>query len=250
MKRIVLAALALMTALGLLLCFPGTAKADEAYAITNEDVNIKISPDNTLNVTETMTLNYTESRHGFYYYVQDQGIAVREYNGQPYKSEYRYEVKDFNVEGCEFSLSRENNGTDSYLVARIGSEDKYVIGEQTYVITYTCSLGDNGVDKFDEFYRNLITCAYGDTIENASFTIDMPKGFDETDVYFYLGGYGAGSSDGVVWEKHGNTITGYTTRPITGGEYLTAQIWLPEGYFGDSSAFIGLIALFVLARLL
>jgi hypothetical protein len=249
-KRIVLAGLALLTVLGLLLCFPGTAKADEAYIITNDDVNIKISTDNTLDVTETMTLNYTQSRHGFYYYVQDGGVACREYDGQVYKTEYRYEIKDFNVEGHEFSLSRESNDSDSYLVAQIGSEDEYVTGEQTYVITYTCSLGDNGEDAFDEFYRNLIICAYGNTIENASFTIDMPRDFDESDVFFYLGDYGAGSSDDVIWEKNGNTITGYVTRPMTGEEYLTAQIWLPESYFGDNSALIGLIALFVLARLL
>ena len=117
------------------------------------------------------------------------------------------------------------------MVARIGSEDRLVSGERTYVITYTCNLGHNGEDAFDEFYRNVIMCSYGNTIENASFTIEMPKDFDASNVYCYLGEYESGSPDGVEWSKRGNTITGRTTRPIKGGEFLTVQIWLPEGYF-------------------
>jgi uncharacterized membrane protein YgcG len=230
-KRIGLAMLAALAALGLLLCFPASAKADEAYVITNDDVNIVVGENNVISVTETMTLNFSEPRHGFYYYVQDRGTAVRKVDDQIYETKYRNKITNFNVKGYEFSLSRENYDSKSYMVAQIGSADTLVSGEQTYVITYKCNLGDNGVDTFDEFYRNLIMCSEGDTIENASFTIDMPKDFDESQVYFYLGDYATGSSDNVVWEKDGNTIRGYVTREITGGEYLTAQVWLPEGYF-------------------
>ncbi|NLT98124.1 MAG: DUF2207 domain-containing protein, partial [Christensenellaceae bacterium] len=167
----------------------------------------------------------------FYYYVMDRGTAWREYGGKVYSTRFNYRVEDFNVQGYEFSLSRESDDGRSFLVARIGSEDKLVSGEQTYVITYTCNLGKSGEDAFDEFYRNVIMCSYGNTIENASFTIEMPKDFDAENVYCYLGEYESGSPDGVEWSKQGNTITGRTTRPIKGGEFLTVQIWLPEGYF-------------------
>jgi uncharacterized membrane protein YgcG len=215
----------------LLCCFPGAAKADEAYVITRDDVRVVVAENNVISVTETMTLNFSEPRHGFYYYVKDRGTAWREYDGEVYSTDFNYRVSDFHVQGERFSLSRENDGFGGYLVARIGSEDTLVSGEQTYVITYTCNLGDNGEDAFDEFYRNLIMCDYDDTIESASFTIDLPKDFDESDVYVYLGAYESGSPDGVVWQKDGNTITGHTTRAMTGGEFLTVQVWLPEGYF-------------------
>jgi uncharacterized membrane protein YgcG len=230
-KKAVLVMLVLLTALGLLLCFPGSAKADEAYVITNDDVHIQVAENNVISVTETMTLNFSEPRHGFYYYVQEKGTAWREYEGETLPTKYNNRVSNFNVQGYEFSLSRENYEDESYLAAQIGSENTLVSGEQTYVITYTCNLGDNGEDAFDEFYRNIIMAAYDNTIENASFTIDMPKDFDESGVYFYLGGYESGSSDNVEWSKDGDTISGHVTRPITGGEYLTAQVWLPEGYF-------------------
>lgn len=231
MKRIVPALLALLAALGVLLCFPAAARADEAYVITSDDVHIKVAENNVIFVTETLTLNFLEPRRGFYYYVQDRGTAWREHGGKTYATKFNYRVTDFNVQGYEFLLSRESDDSGSFLAARIGSEDKLVSGEQTYVITYTCNLGKSGEDAFDEFYRNVIMCAYGNTIENASFTIEMPKDFDAANVYCYLGAYESGSPDNVEWSKQGSTITGRTTRPITGGEYLTVQIWLPEGYF-------------------
>ena len=231
MKKIIAAVLMLLALLGALFCFPAAAKADEAYVITSDDVHIRVAENNVIFVTETLTLNFSEPRRGFYYYVQDRGTAWREYGGKTYSARFNYRVSDFNVRGYEFSLSRETDGEKSFLVAQIGSEDRYVSGEQTYVITYTCNLGYNGEDAFDEFYRNVIMCSYGNTIENASFTIEMPKDFDAADVYCYLGSYESGSPDGVEWSKQGNAITGRVTRPIKGGEYLTVQIWLPEGYF-------------------
>ena len=231
MKKIVAAVLMLMALLGVLLCFPAAARADEAYIITSDDVHIRVAENNVIYVTETLTLNFLQPRHGFYYYVLDRGTAWREYGGKVYSTRFNYRITDFNVQGYEFSLSREDDDGRSFLVARIGSEDKLVSGEQTYVITYTCNLGKSGEDAFDEFYRNVIMCSYDNTIENASFTIEMPKDFDAGNVYCYLGSYESGSPDGVEWSKRGNAITGRTTRPMEGGEFLTVQIWLPEGYF-------------------
>ncbi len=230
MKKILLAVLAV---LAVLLCFPGAASADEAYDITDYDVHITVSENNVIDVVERLTLNFTQQRRGFYYYLQDRGTATREFEGQIYETKYRTRVFDFNVYGHEFELSRETNDytKNSYLVAKIGSADRYVFGEQQYVISYKANLGDNGVDAFDEFYRNLILCHADDTIENASFIIELPKDFDESAVGFYLGRYGSGSSEGVVWEKEGNTIKGYLTRPMAGGEILSARMQFPDGYF-------------------
>jgi uncharacterized membrane protein YgcG len=230
MKKILLAVLA---ALALLLCFPGVASADEAYDITDYDVHITVSENNVIDVVERLTLNFTQQRRGFYYYLQDRGVATREVDGQVYETKYRLRVSDFNVYGYEFELSRETNDytNNSYLVAKIGSADSYVFGEQQYVISYKANLGDNGEDAFDEFYRNLILCHADDTIQNASFIIELPKDFDESTVGFYLGAHGSASSEGVVWEREGNAIKGYLTRPMTGGEILTARMQFPDDYF-------------------
>lgn len=231
MKRFKKILLAVMAMVLMLLCFPAAASADAAYDITDYDVHIKVSENNVIDVVETLTLNFTQQSHGFYYYLQDRGTAIREVDGKVYETNYRYPVSDFNVAGYQYELSRENNGDNSYIVAKIGDKDVYVSGEQQYVISYKCNLGDNGVDTFDEFYRNLIMCHSDDTIENASFVIELPKDFDESKVGFYLGAYGTGSSDGVTWEKDGDTIKGHITRPMQGGEILTARMQFPDDYF-------------------
>ncbi len=230
MRKIVLS---LLAAILLLLCFPTAASADAAYDITSYDVHITVSEDNVIDVVERLTLNFKEQRHGFYYYLKDRGTAEREVDGEFYSTKYRYKVSDFNVQGYKFDLSREDGyyPGDSYLKAQIGDADTYVYGEQVYVITYKCNLGDNGVDTFDEFYRNLIMSHADDSIGSASFIIQLPKDFDESSVSFTLGQYGSTNEGDVAWEKNGSTIQGYITRPMAGGEILTARMQFPEDYF-------------------
>ena len=230
MKKILLA---VMAAALLLLCFPMAASADEAYDITSYDVHITVAENNVIDVVERLTLDFKEQRHGFYYYLQDRGTAEREVNGEFYSTRYRYKVSDFNVQGYKFELSREDGyySGDSFLKAQIGDPDTYVYGEQVYVITYKANLGDNGVDAFDEFYRNLIMCHADDTIGSASFIIELPKDFDESTVSFTLGSYGSINEGDVVWEKNGSTIQGYITRPMDGGDILTARMQFPDDYF-------------------
>ncbi len=230
MKKILLA---VMAAALMLLCFPMAASADAAYDITSYDVHITVSENNVIDVVERLTLNFTEQRHGFYYYLQDRGTAYREVNGESDPVSYRYKVSDFNVQGYKFELSRENGeyAGDSYLKAQIGDPDTYVYGEQVYVISYKCNLGDNGVDTFDEFYRNLIMCHADDTIGSASFIIQLPKDFDESAVSFTLGQYGSTNEESVAWEKDGDAVKGYVTRPMQGGEILTARFQFPDDYF-------------------
>jgi uncharacterized membrane protein YgcG len=216
MKKLIMA---LLIAALIMVCLPVTALADEGYIITDYDVYVTVSENNVLDVVERLTLNFTEQRHGFYHEVQIAG----DYEG----SRYSQRVYDYNVSGAPFELSR---GGD-YLTAKIGDADTLVTGEQEYVISYKCVVSDPSRDDFDKFYRNIINCAYGDTIENASFIIELPKDFDESEVNVLLGPYGSTDTSGVEWEKDGNTIKGHALRPITGGETVTVRMKFPEGYF-------------------
>lgn len=223
MKKLILTALVLV----LLFCFPVAAQADEAYDITNYDVHVVVAENNVIDVTETLTLNYHIPRRGFFYELETRGYIKRKIEGSLTNTQYNDRVWDFHVTGAPFELSREDNS----LVAQIGDPDVTVTGEQTYVITYKRDLGVDGIDAFDDLYRNLIYCDYGDTIENVTFTVEMPKSFDDSLIGVGLGSYGSDDVSGVYWEKDGLTLRGHTLRPMYGGEYLTVNIRLPEGYF-------------------
>lgn len=94
-------------------------------------------------------------------------------------------------------------------------------------------LGDDGFSDFDEFYQNLIYCEYGDTIENASFIIELPKDIDSQEVVAFMGEYGSAKGSGVFFEVDGNIIRGYTLRAMQGGDILTVRAQMPGGYFSD-----------------
>ena len=222
MKKLLLALL-----VALMLCIPGVALADEAYDITDYDVHVKVSENNVLDVVERLTLDFSQERHGFYYNLQVRGEGWYYIDGEWVSRNYNQHVSNFNVYGAPFDLSRE----DDYLVAKIGDADTYVSGKQEYIISYKLDMGDNGYKEFDEFYRNIINCAYGDTIQNASFTIELPKDFDQSLVNVTMGAYGSSDNTGVEWEKDGSTLKGRALRPMTGGDVMTIRMEFPDDYF-------------------
>jgi len=234
MRKLLLA----LTALLVLLSLPVTALADESYVIKNYDVHVTVGENNVLDVKETITVDFSERRHGIYHEVQIAG----EYENQPYTQR----VYDYSVKDTPFELSRDGD----YLMAKIGDPDIYVSGEQVYEISYKCVVNDPSHDEFDKFYRNIINCAYGDTIENASFAIELPKDFDESEVNVLLGSYGSEDTSGVEWKREGNTIKGHTLRPVTGGEIVTVRMKFPQGYFTGEPADPWDIVLYVISGLL
>lgn len=215
----------------LVFCVPCTALADEAYDIISHDVYIKVSENNIIDVVERLTVNFTQERHGIYYNLQYKGTAYHDIEGEWVASSYKHRVYDFNVYENNFEISKDGQ----YLSAKIGDADEYVYGEKEYIITYKCDIGDNGYDEFDEFYRNVVNCDIEDTIQSASFVIELPKDFDETLVNVTVGQYGSMDTTGTTWEKDGNKLKGYTLRPLKGGEIVTLRMEFPDDYFVGES---------------
>ncbi len=230
-KKLLLVAAAVVL---LAVCLPGRSLAGEYYDILSDDVHVVVAENNVASVTETLVLNFTYPGHGFYYAVQYKGSQYYYYApDDAWRTVYfSQRIDDFDVRGYEYSLSHESYDDGSrYLVAKIGSADTIVTGEQTYVITYTVDLGDNGISDYDEFYRNLINCEYGYTIGQATFTVEFPKEFPDDMVNVTVGGYGSDDNSGVTWQKNGSTVTGRATRALEGGEHITLRAELPDDYF-------------------
>ncbi len=241
MKKLWKKALAALAAAVLLLaCIPSTAAAGDYFDILSHDMHIVISENNVAHITETLVLDYTYPSHGFYFSVQYKGVGYYYMNDDWQAVKFLQRVDDFDVQGgtlgsmepVNFELSRSSYDDGSrYLDAKIGSADTVITGEQTYVITYTVDMGDNGQKDFDEFYRNLFYWDYGYTTEQATFTIDFPKDFDEDLVNVTMGDYGSTSTADVSWEKNGNTLTGRALRPLNGGEMITVRAEFPDDYY-------------------
>ena len=232
MKRLmIIVAIAL-----LVLMIPGAACANDAYDILSYDVHIVVDENNVADVTETMTYDFVQEQHGIYYELQYKGTIYHYIGGEWVGKSYKQRITNFDVAGRNYEKSiYDGYDGEKYIEAKIGDADKYVFGEQVYQISYTCDIGDNGYDTFDEFNRGIVNVDWEDTVQQATFTIELPKDFDESNVSIGIGEYDAVDEQNVVWEKRGSTITGYTTRPIMGGESLLVRIQLDDDYFVNES---------------
>lgn len=115
---------------------------------------------------------------------------------------------------------------------QIGDEDELITGDKEYRISYDYMMGNDVLEDGDEFYFNVIGQGWQTTISNVTFTIEMPKEFEEKNLGMSWGHYrSAGFRD-----------LNYTLEEIRSGENsqksgftaetgVTVRILLPEGYF-------------------
>ena len=190
----------------------------EAFEIRDYDVKVSVGEDNAYEVVEMIKVEFSEPRHGIY------RTIPLSYDGR------RANIKQIGVAGWDIKTSTDSQN----LVIRIGSEDEYVSGNQTYAISYRYELPPDRSEEYDEFYFNLIGNEWPVSIDNVSFSVDMPKPFDSGDVSVYSGPYGSESSEGVDFNVGSSGVSGKTLKMLLPGESVTIRIELEDGYFKES----------------
>ena len=198
-------------------------KVDNGYAIDKYDIDIKVNENNKLDITETITAFFNESRHGIYRTIPLKNTITR-LDGTT--STNRTQITNLEVDN-EYTVSRENGN----IKIKIGSPNYTVTGEQKYTIKYTYNLGKDPLPNLDELYYNIIGTEWDTSIDNVSFTITMPKNFDHSKLGFSSGAKGSIANDNVYYRINGNIITGRYLGTLNPGEGITVRCELPEGYF-------------------
>ena len=206
--------------------FPLSVNADNGYVIENYDVNIKVNENNVLNITETIDVNFTLESHGI---IRKIPLIVK------------FDRKDFDtkikakIDNLYINETYTTTTDDEMVSYKIGDLNKTLTGKKRYIIKYDYDYGDDNIDKYDELYHNIIGKDWDTEIQNVTFTITMPKDFDETLVNFTVGYYGSTYYEDVLYEINNNVITGTVNKQgiyaLTSNEALTVRIELPEGYF-------------------
>ena len=90
----------------------------EYFQISLYKVEVTIAPEGYADFHETITVEFSEPRHGIFRFIPYQNII----NGK--KSDFLFEK--FRVEGHKYSISKEQGNH----VIKIGDKDKYVDGKQ------------------------------------------------------------------------------------------------------------------------
>lgn len=210
--------------------FPQTALADDAFVITDYDVHTVITEGNEYFITETITVDFSEAKHGIYRTipVNQEFARVDEY-GTGFTTKVPSSVWDVNVEGYNYSVSNSSNA----VTIKIGDPDKTVTGKQVYKITYKLVFGDDGVKSFDEVYYNIIGNDWPTTINQLTFSVTLPKPFDEKKLGFSMGTAGTSGYDPDIFSHKvdGNTVTGRVLGQLLPYTAVTMREELPQGYF-------------------
>lgn len=197
--------------------------ATREYTIDNYDIDIKVNENRTFDITEKIEANFNVNKHGIFRSIPLHGELKRQ-DGSV--SKYHARITDIKVSE-EFTKEYE----DGNLKLKIGSSKTTNIGKREYVISYTYNMGEDPLTDIDEFYFNLIGTEWDTTISDVSFTIEMPKDFDETKIGISTGSYGSTGTDMVSYTSYDRKIYGQTIGTLKAYEGITIRIELPEGYF-------------------
>lgn len=197
------------------------------YVLNKYDINIDVKENNIFEITENIGAYFNVYKHGIFRKLPLKNNIER-LDGT--KSQNRVKISDIFVNE-NYTTYKENG----YQVIKIGDANYTLTGQKDYTINYSYNLGKDTGKDYDELYFNLIGDEWDTIIDNVTFSIKMPKEFDESKLGFSKGKKGSTDNDGITYNVDGNVITGEFNGILYPGEALTVRLELPEGYFVGAS---------------
>lgn len=193
------------------------------YYISSYDIQIEVSEDNVLNITENISVFFNEYSHGIYRYIPVSNKVVRE-DGTSGKTSAK--IKDIKI--SDIYNTKQKNGN---CIFQIGDPKVKIIGSKDYTISYSYVMGRDIGKDFDELYYNIVGKGWKTYIQNVTFSITMPKEFDESRLGFSAGYYGSSGVSDIEYSVDGNKISGRLTKELAPNQAFTVRLELPENYF-------------------
>lgn len=224
---------------------PANAAVND-FTISRYNIEYTLSRDSekrsVLTTKEIITAEFpqTDQNHGIERYIP------KEYNGHPTSVAIKSVL---NQQNTRWNYTTYDSG--AYTVLRIGDADKYVHGQQTFVITYTQrDVTQNFTNtNADEFYWDTNGTEWRVPIQSLSVKLTIDKSLESSltgKTACYQGKYGANTSCDLV--KDGVTYT-TTATSLLGGQNTTIAVGFNAGTFAEykmslfEMLFIGWIAM-------
>ncbi len=125
----------------------------------------------------------------------------------------------------------EVSNSGDYKSIRIGSKDKFINGDQQYVIQYRVSNAINFFKEHSELYFNLIGDKWSTTIDEVTFSVELYEVLPGTPSYFVATGSTGTKENNTITKWHENKkFSGKTTKPLGSNEGLTIGINFPNDF--------------------
>lgn len=201
--------------------------ANSEYGIIYYNIDIKVSKENTFKIQEDISAYFNYPKHGIYRKIPIRNNVMR--------ADGTMETNIAKITNIKVSDNYEISTENGKKTIKIGDANKTLTGMKNYRINYTYNIGNDKSNDYDEFYFNLIGNEWDTSIEGVSFSIEMPKAFDESKLGFTVGRAGSENYEGIEYNVVGNKIVGKYLGKLKAYEGLTIRLQLPEGYFEKQS---------------
>jgi len=206
--------------------FTGT----QDFTINKFHSSITVSEDSSFTVNETIDVEFHRPRHGIYReipfkYTDDLGKTIK----TPLAV---LSVTDRSGKNWKYSVKKMGN----VIQIRIGDANRYVSGNQTYVITYKVENAILFFDNHDELYWNVTGNYWKAPINEASTDIHLTLKEQSKNLWAacYTGLYGSRRSD-CSFEASHNSADFATKKGLDIGEGLTVAFGWDKGLVSPPS---------------
>ena len=203
----------------------GFVSADEGgYTISAYTVDINLNTNWSMHVVENITANFSEERHGIY-----REIPI-------YANERNFLIENLTTSNDPIAANTIENGNYSL---KLGSADKTILGEHTYIISYDVQNPITTIQttwgSHQELYRNIIGNERNTSIKNINFSIKLPQAhtFLSGDMFALYGPNGAKYTTDVVIKQTSNTtiVWSLNNKLLNPNEGLTIGLNFWSEYF-------------------
>ena len=179
---------------------------------------------NTVSVTEKISVNFLESRHGIYRTIPNRFVLGGSFVGEKDRNyHYAVKVRNVDVEGDDYERDSDNNNT----ILKIGSS------------SHTYKFPPDRIDSADMLYYSVLGPSWTTTIKKFAFDMKFDKALpkESLDNFRILSGKagGTGNALDIVPDVSAKRITG-SAENIRPQQAITLFAKLPQGYFKQSGS--------------
>lgn len=195
----------------------GAPVAAQAWTIDNFQADIQVKTDASINVAETIDVNFDVAKHGVYRYIP---VEYKTTDNSTATIPISEVVVQQDGQPAKFSKST----SDGTIVLKIGSPNQTITGVHQYVISYTAEAVVNFFSDHDELYWNATGNNWEVPISKSTAVVHLPGSVskDQVTVKCFTGAYGSTAQDcSAAAADNGATYSA--------NDYLTVVTGFPTG---------------------
>ncbi len=203
------------------------------FTVNEYNVKIEINKEGYFDVTEKYDVVFDVEKHGLWrkipieYNFEDEDGKV---------SKRSIKISKIKVPGWQYTTEGGWFG-DHNLGIKIGDPDKYVTGEQVYIIQYRVDRSFIYEKNNDVFYWNLIGREWVADFKKVNFTVELPEDLPlAKDQYFVYTGEVGDTSTNASYKYENGVLAGSSKVVLGNGKDMTIMIKLPKGVIVEKTA--------------